>query len=103
MNSLIKFNLKAWINGRGDKKNISNSQFNKKHVKTPNIWNSGKDCACTSATDFYLLIREYDTTSKFTLYSQNHNPFHNNRGYIYTYNGLLLSLKNPNKLFITLQ
>ena len=52
--------------------------------------------------NFYLLIREYDTISEFPLYSQKLNPSHNNRGSIYTNYGLLSSLKNANKLFITL-
>ena len=37
----------------------------------------------------------------FPLYSQKIHPSHNNRGSIYTYYGLLWSLKNPYKLFIT--
>ena len=53
--------------------------------------------------NFYLLIIEYDTISKFPLYTQKLNPSHDNRGSIYTNYGLISSLKNPNKLFITLQ
>ena len=53
--------------------------------------------------NFYLLIREYDTINEFLFHSQKLNPSHNNREFIYTYDGLLLSLKNPNKLFIALQ
>ena len=44
--------------------------------------------------NFYLLIKEYDTISKFPLYSQKLNPSYDNRGSIYTKYGLLMSLKN---------
>ena len=53
--------------------------------------------------NFYLFIGEYDIINEFPLYSQKLNPSHNNRGCIYTYNGIILSLKNPNKIFIALQ
>jgi hypothetical protein len=43
--------------------------------------------------NFYLLIREYDTINKFPLCSQKLNPYYDNRGYIYTKYGLLMSLK----------
>ena len=36
-------------------KTIRNSQLNKRQVKIPNIWISGKDCACTSATELLFI------------------------------------------------
>ena len=80
-------------NQKIDNKTISNSQLNKKHVKKPNIWISGKDHACTSTIELLLMMREYDTINEFPLFSQKLNPSYDNRGFIYTKYGLLMSLK----------
>ena len=47
----------------------------------------------TSATKLLLMIKEYDTISKFFVCSQKLNPSYDKWGSIYTKYGLLMSLK----------